>query len=242
MIVHPSIIIDGSGGLSRAVEQAYDIAHELTSDSRIEIIEPEKNKKSISIDQARELRRKVTLKSHSETYRVFIIKSISLMGDEAQNSLLKTLEELGDNISIIMPVSTVDEVLPTIRSRSQIVKAVQELNKSKDKKQYLIDSALLGYKNSVSLSEVDMISASEFMRYSVSDRLHHYKKITDDRGKLLHLLHSIRVLCISAMREANQHESKIAWSKKVQISNDLLDKAYTNTSGKLLLLGASTQL
>lgn len=238
----PSIIVDGQGSVQRALDDSMLIAHTLTQQNLIEIIEPENDKKSISIDQTRELRKKVTLKSQHNNYRCFVINDMSRVGVEAQNTLLKTLEDLGQNITIIMPVASSDDVLKTIQSRSVTVSSNPTVSKQKDTKQYLIDNALLGYTRSSQISVLDVMNAAEFLKYSVSDRLHHYKNISEDKDKIMTLLLSLRVLCISTMRETVNHNSKIAWSYKVSTINEIIKKADSNMSQKLLLLGAATRL
>lgn len=80
-----------------------------------EIIEPDGN--NIKIEQIRELVKKVYEKPIVSTRKVYIINESNLMTKEAQNSLLKTLEEPPEYITIILITSNENAFLPTIKSR-----------------------------------------------------------------------------------------------------------------------------
>ena len=79
------------------------------------IIEPDGN--SIKIEQIRELVKKVYEKPIVSNKKVYIINDSNLMTKEAQNSLLKTLEEPPEYVTIILVASNENLFLPTIKSR-----------------------------------------------------------------------------------------------------------------------------
>ena len=79
------------------------------------IINPDKN--IIKIDQIRELVKKVYEKPIVSNKKVYIINDSNLMTKEAQNCLLKTLEEPPEYITIILIASNENQFLPTIKSR-----------------------------------------------------------------------------------------------------------------------------
>ncbi len=54
--------------------------------------------------------------------RVFVIERADELGDEAANRMLKTLEEPASFVHLILLTDRVGEILPTIRSRCQIVR------------------------------------------------------------------------------------------------------------------------
>lgn len=76
-------------------------------------------KTRISIDQVRLLIEKLGLMSQQSGYRVAIIEPADMMTIEAMNSLLKILEEPGENTSIILVSSNEGSLPATIRSRCQ---------------------------------------------------------------------------------------------------------------------------
>ena len=54
--------------------------------------------------------------------RVFVIESVDTLGDEAANRMLKTLEEPAAFVHLILITDRLGDVLPTIRSRCQLVR------------------------------------------------------------------------------------------------------------------------
>ncbi|MGN6869289.1 MAG: AAA family ATPase [Solirubrobacteraceae bacterium] len=56
------------------------------------------------------------------TCRVFVIERVDELGDEAANRMLKTLEEPASFVHLILLSDRMAEVLPTIRSRCQLVR------------------------------------------------------------------------------------------------------------------------
>jgi DNA polymerase III subunit delta' len=56
------------------------------------------------------------------TRRVFVIERVDELGDEAANRMLKTLEEPASFVHLILLTDRLGEVLPTIRSRCQLVR------------------------------------------------------------------------------------------------------------------------
>jgi len=63
---------------------------------------PEENKKSIGIAMIRDLKAKAFIKPQELAVRVFIIDCASAMTDEAQNALLKILEEPPSNVYFML--------------------------------------------------------------------------------------------------------------------------------------------
>lgn len=107
---------------------AFAFAHNLMADvlkdkesfnSDLHILEPETNKKSISIDQARDLIKALNLSSFLDSYKIGIIKEADSLTPEAQNALLKTLEEPRDKVILILIAENEEALLPTIISRAQ---------------------------------------------------------------------------------------------------------------------------
>ena len=71
----------------------------------------------IKIEQIREMQRKIAEKPIISSRKVYIIENSDTMTKEAQNCLLKTLEEPPEYITIILICSNEDNLLSTIKSR-----------------------------------------------------------------------------------------------------------------------------
>ncbi len=73
-------------------------------------------------DDANEIISKVSLKSYEGNYKVVILWMVDKMNESASNKLLKTLEEPPSNTLLILIGEKYEQLLPTIRSRAQLVK------------------------------------------------------------------------------------------------------------------------
>jgi DNA polymerase-3 subunit delta' len=82
-------------------------------------IQPVKN--SISIDAVRDLQRDIAVKPFHRGRKVYLIDDCHLMTVQAQNALLKTLEEPVGHAVILMTADSGSQLLPTVLSRCQQV-------------------------------------------------------------------------------------------------------------------------
>lgn len=88
----------------------------------IHFVEPLPDKRDISIEQLRELQRDLSLRPYEAPRKACIMEPAERMSVNAANSLLKTLEEPPGNALIILLTENADMLLPTIRSRCQLVR------------------------------------------------------------------------------------------------------------------------
>lgn len=73
---------------------------------------------SISVDDIREqVNNTIMIKPYQGPYKVYIIPQADMMTPQAQNALLKTIEEPPEYAVIMLLTSNIDALLPTIRSR-----------------------------------------------------------------------------------------------------------------------------
>lgn len=79
------------------------------------------DKQQISVDQIRALSRFITLSRSFTAYRVILLHPGEAMNDNAANSLLKSLEEPAENTVIIIIATHLNQLLPTIKSRCQLL-------------------------------------------------------------------------------------------------------------------------
>ncbi|MCO4743327.1 MAG: DNA polymerase III subunit delta' [Proteobacteria bacterium] len=88
------------------------------------VIEPaaERATPTISVDQIREVVRKVGYHRFSGKRRVVIVDPAEAMGPSAANALLKTLEEPPEGTGFILVATQASTLLPTILSRCQRVR------------------------------------------------------------------------------------------------------------------------
>lgn len=79
------------------------------------IISPIKN--SVTIDQIRDLKRHIFQKPVSQKYKFILIEAAEKLTDEAQNALLKILEEPPRHAILVLETKNKHALLPTILSR-----------------------------------------------------------------------------------------------------------------------------
>ncbi len=77
--------------------------------------------RQISIPQMRLLKERAQFKPLKGSRRVFLIDQIDRAGEQAANSLLKTLEEPPDHLILFLTATNPYDLLPTIRSRAVLL-------------------------------------------------------------------------------------------------------------------------
>ena len=88
----------------------------------IDMLEIKIDKKSISVDDIRVLNQEILKKPEISKNKVVIVHDAQKMTVEAQNSFLKSLEDVMENTYIILLSKKVDNILKTILSRCLIIK------------------------------------------------------------------------------------------------------------------------
>ncbi len=123
----------------------------------ITVITPEDGKKTIVVDQIRHLRDEVFIKPHKSQKRIFIIDFADTMNANAQNALLKVLEEPPKTVMFILIAENKSSLLPTVISRCVTLSlttpeqsiAFDYIKSKTDYKQELIIDALESEKNNI---------------------------------------------------------------------------------------------
>jgi DNA polymerase III delta prime subunit len=87
----------------------------------VHFIEVADEKKMISVEQIRELIAAATLRPYEGRTKVFIVDPVDAMSVGGANSILKTLEEPSRDTTFLLITRSPDLLLPTIRSRAQVV-------------------------------------------------------------------------------------------------------------------------
>ena len=134
-------------------------------------LEPDGN--SIKIDMIRELQKNIQEKPIISSRKVYIINDADKMTKDAQNCLLKTLEEPPEFASIILVGENENEFLATIKSRCMIL----HFNPIDDEqmKDYLIKN----YNMQVSSNQLDLFQGSIGKAISLKDKEDTYLKIEE---------------------------------------------------------------
>jgi|SRR3989344_2888089 len=138
--------------VSRNKEEREKYALSLCDDYKIDnfdisVVEQEKSApseskqttKSIGINEIRNFKKKIFLKPFRGKTKAVILKVSETLTMDAQNSLLKILEEPPADTIIIITVSNKDSLLGTIHSRCKLIELVKEQVKfsEEEEKKYL---------------------------------------------------------------------------------------------------------
>ncbi|QJA09909.1 DNA polymerase III subunit delta' [Romboutsia sp. CE17] len=113
--------IDGIGKNLFAKEFGKILIEVENAENSPDYIKIEPTGSSIKIAQIRELQSDIIIKPHSK-YKIYVINHAEKMTVESQNALLKTLEEPPDYAIIILITNNKESLLPTIKSRCEIIK------------------------------------------------------------------------------------------------------------------------
>lgn len=99
------------------------------------IIEQEE-KGNIKIEQIKMLQKKLLYTPFNKSHQFGIIKNAHLMTTEAQNALLKTLEECPEKTVLILTINNEDSVLQTILSRCTRIYPKGKILKTEDVQEF----------------------------------------------------------------------------------------------------------
>lgn len=85
----------------------------------LSIIQSETPGAMIKVDQIRTLQHSLSLSPYEARYRIALLLDFEAANANAQNALLKTLEEAPDKVILVITASSAEELLPTIVSRCE---------------------------------------------------------------------------------------------------------------------------
>lgn len=148
-----------------------------------QLIEPDGA--SIKIEQIRQMQRKILEAPIISTKKVYIIDNADLMTVEAQNCLLKTLEEPPQFVTIILIGAKESNFLSTIKSRCTIIK-FQDIE-NEDIKNYLSQNYDI---SNVSEDMLEIFGGSIGKAEKLRDKQELYNNIIEiiDKIKILDLI------------------------------------------------------
>ncbi|MEP9384555.1 DNA polymerase III subunit delta' [Nocardioides sp. KR10-350] len=95
--------------------------HTVLAGSHADVKVVRTDKLSLGVDDIRELVRAAALSPAGKRWQVVIVEDADRLTDQANNALLKAVEEPGARTVWMLCAPTVEDVLPTIRSRCRLV-------------------------------------------------------------------------------------------------------------------------
>ena len=161
---------------------------------------------SISVDDIRtQMNGDIMIKPYSSPYKIYIVPEADLLTVQAQNALLKTIEEPPEYAVIFLLTENADSLLPTIRSRCVMLK----LRNIKDKlvKKYLMEQLRIpDY-------QADLCAAfaqGNIGRAIMLAKSEHFNEIKEEAIQLLKYIDEMELYeVVSAIKEIGKYKLEI---------------------------------
>lgn len=241
---------EGSGKKELAINLANNVSN--TKKQDINVIEPALDKKNISIDQIRNIKLATNLTKTSKN--IIVIPNANLMSLEAQNSILKLLEEPSPSTHFILTVNHKNLLIETILSRvmiwnitnptkQQIVDYYSnKYSNNEIKKAILLSdcrmgllSAIIKNNNHPLLNFID--TSKELLLESKFDRMCRIDNMVKNPDQIYDLLDSLSLICLAATESsASGNISKIKpWFNRLKIISESQNELHYGISPKLIL-------
>jgi DNA polymerase-3 subunit delta' len=208
--------------------------------------------KTISIDVVRELQHFLSLKviGNKIPNRVVIIENAQTLTIEAQNALLKTLEEPPVGTILILTVNYEQNLLPTIRSRVQAINVSKpsetvlkdkyiDVNDSLFQKAYALSGGSPGLLHALIYEEDHpLLEATKIAREILSKSSYERLLLVDDLSKKRDTVNNILIILQQmAHFSLSSTNSKVSpkWERILSASYDAAEALSSNGQVKLVL-------
>ena len=125
--VYPTVTTEDVKSKPKSIDFLQDWRHFLTESPYgslfdwYKILGVQNKQGEIRVDDAQEILRALSLKSHEGSYKIMIIWMADKMNTAASNKLLKLLEEPTDKTVFILISENEEDIIQTIRSRCQVL-------------------------------------------------------------------------------------------------------------------------
>lgn len=216
---------------------------------------------SISISQARNIKSILSLRPLEGSVLTVIIENAEKLTTEAQNALLKLLEEPPENIYFLLGTHDKSALLPTVLSRVNVVSLnrvspdqIIDFFKSQNHEASKIKSSLglsggnIGLAQRLLNGEADdyktvIADAKQILTSSMVDRLQLIDSLIKDKSKLGETLSALERLLYAGFNGAREKRSNVeAWARKLQAVEESLDALTNNVSARLVCVRLMLQL
>lgn len=87
----------------------------------VKTLSKRRDKATVGVDEVKDMREDMFLSSTESDYKIYVFDDAETMTTEAQNALLKVLEEPPTNVIILLLARERDRILTTIKSRTQFI-------------------------------------------------------------------------------------------------------------------------
>jgi DNA polymerase-3 subunit delta' len=109
------------GGVGSDCPDRCHACHTVLAGSHADVSLIRTEKLSIGVDEVRDLVRRASLSPMGDRWQILVVEDADRLTDQACNALLKAIEEPNGRTVWMLCAPTVEDVLPTIRSRCRLV-------------------------------------------------------------------------------------------------------------------------
>ena len=187
----------------------------------------------ISVDEIRtQILNDIELKPYSSRYKIYIVPDAQLMNTQAQNAILKTLEEPPEYAIIMLLTNNVDKFLPTIISRCIVLnfRPVEPLHMV----DYLVNQIGIDREKARFCTDFAQGNLGKAVRLAISPD---YNEIKEDSLRLLRRIQDMDVdEIIQAVRNMGKYKLDITDYIDIMTTwfRDLLMVKISNSPNKLI--------
>jgi DNA polymerase III delta prime subunit len=119
----------------------------------------------LSIAKIRELKNELIFPPYQAEFRFLIVNNAEQIKEDAASVLLKTLEEPKKRNVFFLLANSIYQVLPTIKSRCQVLKFTPFLKEQKGKEEYVFEDFLSKLKNKTIIEKFSFVKNLEEEKY-----------------------------------------------------------------------------
>ena len=260
-INHPktAVIIESEDELSHFLVVEYLHDKLIGSKNNPYIFISSEDKKTIGVEKIRELKKQLSLQANASNdpiSRMIVIDQADRMTDEAQNALLKLIEELPARTTICLTVTKSSQLLTTVTSRCFLVRVLPieqdramqyaknaSMTDQEASRMYLLSSGnpglFLSLINNESSPLVQAIQdAKIFLSSTVFDRQKLIMKIVKTPELIPLQLRAVRIIALTGLR-SSVGPTKNRWKQTLEQVTITESQLASNVSAKLALLRLS---
>lgn len=256
---HALLIVGAKGSGKKTLLEA--IAVELGAKRPEQRLVVNDNEQSISINQARSLRTSLSLRPLKDSVLTVIIPSAEKLTTEAQNALLKLLEEPPENTYFLLSTDDKSSLLSTVLSRTNIIRLnklslenitnyfiSQNFEETKIKTAVALSGGNIGLTRRLLDNEADdfkdiVASTKQILSSNLSEKLLMIESLTKDKIKLKDTLAALERILYAGFSAARVKQANIdIWAKKLRAVEESIKALDNNVSARLVVLRLMLQL
>lgn len=182
---------------------------------------------NIKKEQVLDLKRRFSFKPVYTPNNIYIINNAEKLNGASANTMLKFVEEPGENIIGFLLTTNLNNVIPTIKSRCEICSLIYDTEENKEDNPYY--AVALEYIKAIELEKDDKIM------YNRNIILNKYSERSDIEAIFKEILNIYLRLSVSSNEELNLKLDAYAINKRINLLIKFLEDIATNANVELLI-------